>query len=248
MKYVARCSFGKDSLATVLLALIHGEPLDAVIYCEVMFDENTSGEVPEHKDFIYNTAIPWIEANGIKVHVIRSNKTYLDCFYHVIKRAKNAENNGKYAAFPIGGRCAINRDCKAAPMDKFRKAIGSEVVFYNGIAIDESERLERMKKAGRISLLEKYGYTEAMAADLCKQYGLYSPLYNYSVRGGCWFCPNCRMSEFAEFKRRHPDLWQRLLDLGKTENMVSKGFRYSMTIEEVDEEISMQAAQMRLFD
>jgi len=56
------------------------------------------------------------------------------------------------------------------------------------------------------------------------------------------------MSEFAEFKRRHPDLWQRLLDLGKVENLVSYGFRYGMTIEEVDREISMQAAQLRLWD
>ena len=56
------------------------------------------------------------------------------------------------------------------------------------------------------------------------------------------------MKEFAEFKRRHPDLWQRLLDLGKVENLVSYGFRYGMTIEEVDQQISMDAAQMRLWE
>lgn len=38
MKHYASCSFGKDSVATVLLALEHGEPLDGVIWCEVMFD------------------------------------------------------------------------------------------------------------------------------------------------------------------------------------------------------------------
>ena len=27
-KHVASCSFGKDSIATILLALEHGEPLD----------------------------------------------------------------------------------------------------------------------------------------------------------------------------------------------------------------------------
>ena len=52
------CSFGKDSLATILLALEHGEPLDEAVYCEVMFDKRTSGEVPEHRAFIYETAIP----------------------------------------------------------------------------------------------------------------------------------------------------------------------------------------------
>ena len=51
-KYVASCSFGKDSLAAILLAIQHGEPLDEAVYCEVMFDRNVSGEVPEHRDFI----------------------------------------------------------------------------------------------------------------------------------------------------------------------------------------------------
>ena len=37
---------GKDSLATVILALMHHRPLDEVVYCEVMFDENISGEEP----------------------------------------------------------------------------------------------------------------------------------------------------------------------------------------------------------
>ena len=31
-KYVASCSFGKDSVATLLLALEHGEPLDEAVY------------------------------------------------------------------------------------------------------------------------------------------------------------------------------------------------------------------------
>jgi len=135
------------------------------------------------------------------------------------------------------------------PMNKFFTANKlQDAVQYVGIALDEPKRLARLDGKKKISLLEKYGYTEEMAAELCKEKGLYSPAYKFSVRNGCWFCPNCRMSEFAEFKRRHPDLWQRLLDLGKVENLVSYGFRYGMTIEEVDREISMQAAQLRLWD
>ena len=52
MKHVAACSFGKDSIATVILAREHNEPLDEVIYCEVMFDEEISGEVQEHTEFV----------------------------------------------------------------------------------------------------------------------------------------------------------------------------------------------------
>ena len=134
-------------------------------------------------------------------------------------------------------------------MDQFFGENGlTDAIQYVGIAADEPKRLARLDGVKKVSLLAKYGYTEDMAAELCKKHDLYSPVYAFSKRNGCWFCPNCRMSEFAEFKRRHPDLWKRLLELGKVENLVSYGFRYGMTIEEVDREISMQAAQMRLWD
>ena len=44
-KYVASCSGGKDSVATLLLAAQHKEPLDEAVFSEVMFDKDTSGEV-----------------------------------------------------------------------------------------------------------------------------------------------------------------------------------------------------------
>ena len=59
--HIASCSFGKDSLATILLALKHGEPLDEAVYCEVMFDKRTSGEVPEHRALIYESAMRRVE-------------------------------------------------------------------------------------------------------------------------------------------------------------------------------------------
>ncbi len=45
-KHILCISGGKDSMATAILALEHGEPLDMAAYCEVMFDKETSGEVP----------------------------------------------------------------------------------------------------------------------------------------------------------------------------------------------------------
>ena len=98
MKHVASCSFGKDSLATILLALEHGEPLDEAVYCEVMFDKEISGEVPEHRDFIYTTAIPALERRGVKVTVLRSEKTYVDLFTGKITRGPK---KGLLRSFPI---------------------------------------------------------------------------------------------------------------------------------------------------
>ena len=61
-----------------------------------------------------------------------------------------------------------------------------EITQYVGIAIDEPKRLKRLDDGGKnkVSLLEKYGYTEEMAKNLCKKYGLLSPIYNFAPRGG----------------------------------------------------------------
>lgn len=118
MKHILTCSFGKDSIATALLALQHGEPLDELVYSEVMFSDTVSGELPEHKRFIYETAIPYFEKRGIPTKILRGQKTYLDCFYRIVSRG-NAK--GKLASFPLTGRCSIQRDCKLPPIRNYQK-------------------------------------------------------------------------------------------------------------------------------
>ena len=71
MKYISSCSFGKDSLATIILAKERGDPLDEVVYCEVMFDDHISGEIPEHRKFIHDVAIPKLDDWGIRTDVLR---------------------------------------------------------------------------------------------------------------------------------------------------------------------------------
>lgn len=70
-KHILCISGGKDSMATAILAIENNEPLDLAIYSEVMFDKEISGEVPEHRGFVYNKMIPYLEGNGIKVTVVR---------------------------------------------------------------------------------------------------------------------------------------------------------------------------------
>lgn len=141
-KHILSCSFGKDSIATALLALQHGEPLDELVYCEVMFSEEISGELPEHNRFIHETAIPYFEQRGIPTRVLRSEKTYLSCFYHVVTRGKT---KGMLSGFPLSGRCTIQRDCKLPPIKAYQKALPPDTVQYIGIAADEPKRLARLK-------------------------------------------------------------------------------------------------------
>ena len=80
--HIASCSFGKDSVASILLALENNEPLDRVVFAEVMFDHERgiSGEIPEHIEWVYNTAIPKLEQMGVKVDVVKSKKDYIHFF------------------------------------------------------------------------------------------------------------------------------------------------------------------------
>lgn len=43
---VFNLSFGKDSMATLILAAEQGIPIDRVMYCDIRFNEEISGEHP----------------------------------------------------------------------------------------------------------------------------------------------------------------------------------------------------------
>ena len=164
-KFIASVSFGKDSLATILLAKEHDEPLDEAVYCEVMFDKDISGEVPEHRDFIYNTAIPALERMGVKIIVLRSEKTYVELF---TGRVTRGPKKGMVRSFPLCGKCAVQRDCKVRPIQRYQKTLPPGTVQYIGIAKDEQERLLRLEGGRQVSLLAKYNFTEQDAWQLCE--------------------------------------------------------------------------------
>lgn len=48
MKVYASISGGKDSLAALITHMERGGQCDGAIYCRIMFDDETSAEVPEH--------------------------------------------------------------------------------------------------------------------------------------------------------------------------------------------------------
>ena len=222
MRYIASCSFGKDSLGTSLLAQKYGEPLDEAVYCEVMFDQNISGEVPEHRDFIYTRGIPALERMGIKVTVLRGERTYLDLFTGRITRGPK---KGMLRSFPICGRCAVQ---------------------YIGIAKDEQERLLRLGR-NQVSLLEKYNCTEQDARELCEKAGLLSPVYAITDRGGCWFCPNAKRRELRHLYDHHPELWARMLELQALPGKATEKFNRTQRFSDIDAAFRQEDEQLDLF-
>nr|WP_326186932.1 phosphoadenosine phosphosulfate reductase [uncultured Oscillibacter sp.] len=239
-KYVASCSFGKDSIAAILLAKEHDEPLDEAVYCEVMFDDKVSGEVPEHRDFIYGTAIPALERMGVKVVVLRSQQTYVGLF---TGRVTRGPKKGMVRSFPICGRCAVQRDCKIKPIEQYKKSLPSGTMQYVGIASDEQERLLRLDGNQKISLLDKYNCTEQDAKELCRQAGLLSPVYEFTDRGGCWFCPNAKKAELRHLYDHHPDLWARMLELQAIPGKTTEKFNRTQTFADIDASFRLEDEQ-----
>ena len=133
--------------------------------------------------------------------------------------------------------CVINRECKIKPIHDYYKSWGGyDIVQYVGIAKDEPKRLARLK-GNQVSLLDKYGYTEAMAMEICKKYGLLSPIYENGTRGGCCFCMNAKLPQFIRMRRDHGEMWEQLRELSKTPNLCSYGFKYGKTLEQVEREM-----------
>lgn len=218
--YIASCSGGKDSVATILLAVQYHEPLDEVVFSEVMFDHETTGEVPEHRDFIYNTLKPFCENRlGVKFTILRGSKTYEDCFHHVIVRGPHA---GMKRGFVWSGKCVVNRDCKIPPIRKYNASLVPDTVSYVGIAADEPKRLSRLDGISKVSLLAKYGCTEEDALRLCKEHGLLSPIYTHCRRNGCWFCPNASDVELRHTLIHHPEMFDRLIAWEQEDNLFNR--------------------------
>lgn len=231
IKHVAACSFGKDSIAAILLALQHNEPLDEVIYCEVMFDQETSGEVPEHRAFIYEAAIPKLKKWGIETTVLRSDTTYMD---YMTKPITRGAMKGKLHGFPLCGRCSIQRDCKSRTIQTWVRQQTAKIVTYVGITSDETRRLARLDGVTKISLLQKYGIKEADTYEICRGSGLLSPVYEFSDRNGCFFCPNSKGRELYHLYTHHKDLWAKMLQVQALPNKATERFNRTMTFTEID--------------
>lgn len=250
MKYIASWSGGKDSTASIILAHENNEPLDLIIFSEVMFDKNISGELPEHIDFVKNKCIPLFESWGYETKILHARLNYMDIFLRQPTRGKRF-GTGMITGFPMSGRCQINRSVKVEPIKNFLKGFEEEFTQYIGIAVDEPIRLDRVVRTiNQTSLLQKYGYTEKMAFDLCKEHDLLSPIYDFAPRGGCWFCPNARDCELRHLRNNHKDLWDKLLQLEETPNLIGNKWNIltQTTIHEKEEQFFWEDNQISIFD
>jgi 3'-phosphoadenosine 5'-phosphosulfate sulfotransferase (PAPS reductase)/FAD synthetase len=239
LKYIASCSFGKDSLAAILCRVEHGEPVDEAVYCRIMFDKNTSAELPEHEDWIHNHAIPLLERRyGIKTAIVQAERSYTDCFYSRFQKGRKV---GRIYGFPflMGGWC--NNRLKTEPIRKWQKQLGEHTAIV-GIAADETKRIDRNTAKGKILPLVDYGITETEAFEICRKSDLLSPAYNGGrERLGCWFCQNQRIGELRRLRAEYPALWEKLMALDRDSPVT---FKPRQTLRYFEERFENEKSEM----
>ena len=106
--------------------------------------------------------------------------------------------------------------------------------------VDDREKLT--------TVLDKYHVAEPEARSMCAAEGLLSPLYDFTKRGGCWFCPNASISELRHLYRYHPELWQLLLELQDVPNKPTERFSWRRTFREIDERFRQEGEQLSFYE
>ena len=212
MKNIAFLSFGKDSMAQLIVAHKLGIKIDDVVYCEIRYDEDTSAEHPLMAEWIPKAEKILLDKFGIKVTHIKG-KTFKELFY--TKKEKGNHIGDNYG-FPFVAGSWCNDRLKLGVIDKYKRSIKEPYTEIVGIAYDEPKRYERLiKKPNKRSILYEQKITEAQAFEICKEHDLLSPLYAIQNRGGCWFCIKQNKKCLYQLYKDYPQLWNELKELQK---------------------------------
>jgi 3'-phosphoadenosine 5'-phosphosulfate sulfotransferase (PAPS reductase)/FAD synthetase len=205
-KYVASVSFGKDSLAMLLLILEHNLPLDEVVFYDTGMEFQA----------IYNIRdkiLPILKQKNIIYTELKPKMKFEDMMFNNQRINKKGELKNGYGW--CGGLCRWGTTYKTQAINNYLKG---DIIQYVGIAVDEKKRLERLKGTNKNSPLAQFGYTEKMALDYCYSKGFNwlengVELYSILDRVSCWCCRNKNLKELKNYKKYLPNYFKRLQEL-----------------------------------
>lgn len=211
-------SFGKESMATLILAYEQGIPIDRVMYCDIRFSPKVSGEHPLMAAWIPTAEQRLKELFGVTVEHAYSGVSFYEQFYKVKQKGEYA---GYLYGFPLTLKPWCNDRLKLKAINKYLSRFEDTTQFL-GIAYDEPVRWERMlkkqtEKRKYRSLLVEQKLTEQEAFEICNKYDLLSPVYSVDgiYRGGCWFCPKQCLADLYSLWKNYPELFDILIEMEK---------------------------------
>ena len=217
MRSVASVSFGKDSLAMLLLLLERDTRLDEVIFYH-------SGMEFQAIYDIRDRIKPVLEQRGIRFTEVKPGVPFL---YNMLDRPVNSKKNGFHLGYGwCGGPSRWGTRLKINALD----GLGLDAEkHYIGIAADEQDRLEKLK-APKCSPLAEAGMTEAECLEFCYQRGFFWEengvrLYDILDRVSCWCCKNKNRKELKAIYQFLPQYWEKLKELQAQIPMPMKPYR-----------------------
>lgn len=223
MKYIASVSFGKDSLAMLLILLSNKYPLDEVIFYDTGTEFNCIYEV---RDKVKEMLM----VNNIKFTELKPKDTFIyTMFEKPVKKRDGTISNG-YSW--CGGRCRWGTTEKVRTISNYLKSnYGENYKEYVGIAYDEPKRIKDDDK--KIYPLYDLRLTEKECLNYCYDSGFTWTedginLYNILDRVSCWCCANKNLKELKNYFLYLPTYWNKLKELQSKTDRPMKYNKYSV--------------------
>lgn len=216
-KYIASCSFGKDSLAMVLKLIKLNYPLDEVVFYD------TGMEFQAIYD-IRDKILPLLEQHNIKYVELKPKQPFLYTMFE--KPVKERKGGIHYGYSWCGGRCRWGTTEKLKAMDRYAEE--NNAIVYVGIALDEPRRIEKERKEYKALPLVEWGMTEKDCLEYCYSNGFYWEeegirLYDILDRVSCWCCSNKNLKELKNIYQYLPSYWDKLKELQSKTDRPMKG-------------------------
>jgi 3'-phosphoadenosine 5'-phosphosulfate sulfotransferase (PAPS reductase)/FAD synthetase len=219
MKRIVGESWGKDSLALLLILIEKNYPLDEVIFY------NTGMEFKAIYD-IRDKVVPVLERRGIKYTEL---KPEYDFRYKMFEKPVTERGGGTHNGYSwCGGACRWGTTDKNTAISKYLKLnygeYGRDYIEYVGIAYDERHRAKEKEYP-----LISWQMTEADCLQYCYSKGFYWEengvrLYDILDRVSCWCCANKNRKELKNIYQYMPEYWERLKELQSKTDRPMKRF------------------------
>lgn len=224
MKYIASCSFGKDSLAMLLKLIEEKEPLDEIIFYDTGMEFQA----------IYNIRdkiLPILKENNIKYTELKPKEKFE---YKMFEKLVNHRDGTKSKGYSwCGGRCRWGTTEKNKTISKYLKNnYGNNYIEYVGIASDETSRIN-YNNIHKSYPLVKWDMKEKDCLYYCYQKGFNwlengVDLYSILDRVSCWCCANKNLKELKNYYIYLTNYWNKLKKFQKRTDRPFKNNKYTI--------------------